>query len=452
MRTRSLHHEDRPRRSRAGSPSFDRSPLHESPDSLPFRAIRPAVKALRPHVAAPHVLGPVAGVPTGSRRDGERGTALLVAIVVLFVLMAVGSSSMSVLLSEQQAARKSACAENACGLAEAGIDLALYEVRLGVDFGSDGIGNVTSSLPGGSYAVTIAPDFVGPGEYVLHAVGSAQDTRRAIETIIAAQPAGAGLISRVLIRLSGSGMIDSYDSSLSSYANQIGPGGYAGRHGDVRTNGDITLSGGAVIYGDATYGPTGSFKGSKSKVLGTTSAAPQPQEIVPFVYAPPLPATGKLSVSTTFADGSYRFTELSLSSSDTITIAGNVTLYVDGPVKVSGKAKIVLEHGARLNLRHGSGDLHLSGGGALNIDEAPANLTLSSATKGKVHLSGHSKFFGTVNAPDADLELSGGSDFFGAAIANTMTLSGGGSVHYDTALPRSGPGEFRVRVMRPVGV
>jgi hypothetical protein len=80
------------------------------------------------------------------------------------------------------------------------------------------------------------------------------------------------------------------------------------------------------------------------------------------------------------------------------------------------------------------GDVSISGGSIANLTAKPANLKLYGMGK-KVTLSGASKTYAVVYAPTADITRSGGSsDFFGSMVGNSLTLSGGGGIHYDASL------------------
>ena len=68
-------------------------------------------------------------------RESERGATLVVCIILLFVLMASVSTTVSMALFRQSAAKRAKEADRAYVLAEAGVDRALYELQVDQDVG-----------------------------------------------------------------------------------------------------------------------------------------------------------------------------------------------------------------------------------------------------------------------------------------------------------------------------
>src|SRR5206468_10450427 len=137
---------------------------------------------------------------------------------------------------------------------------------------------------------------------------------------------GVGFFGVNSIRMSG-GIADSYDSAAGTYASQV-VGGHASDSGSVGSNGNITLSGSAQIWGDATPGPTGIVSGAAG-VHGSTAPAAADVTLAPYVYSPPIASAGNLATSATLANGTFRYTQVSIGGGQTLTFSGNVTLYVD---------------------------------------------------------------------------------------------------------------------------
>ncbi len=116
----------------------------------------------------------------------------------------------------------------------------------------------------------------------------------------------------------------------------------------------------------------------------------------------------------TLPAGTYYFAKLTLGGGSYITVNGAVVIYT-------------------------TGDVDISGGSVANTTSIPSNFQLYSSTTGKVTISGSSQMYAEVYAPQADITRSGGSSaFFGSMVGKTLTLSGGGGLHYDTALGGGG--------------
>jgi Flp pilus assembly protein TadG len=230
------------------------------------------------------------------------------------------------------------------------------------------------------------------------------------------------------VTISGGSYTDSYDSSAGAYSS-----GSAGKLGTVCSNGKISLSGGStVVNGDAHPGPGSTVSASGgSSVTGSTtpltSALNEPAVNSGSASSSndnssiPTSALGKTCLDTsrnftlsggdsvTLSPGTYYFNKFTLSGGSSVTITGKTIIYC-------------------------AGDVNISGGSLLNTTALPVNLQLYGMGS-KVVLSGSSQWCGVVYAPGCDVTRSGGSsDFFGMCVGKTLTLSGGGGLHYDTSL------------------
>jgi len=230
------------------------------------------------------------------------------------------------------------------------------------------------------------------------------------------------------VNISGGSYTDSYDSSSGSYSAHS-----AGQKGTVCSNATISLSGGlTVVHGDAHPGPgySDTMTGGSS-VTGSTAALTKAM-VEPAVDPGdaatvnnnshiPLSARGKQLLdshgnftlsggdSVSLPPGTYYFATLTLSGGSPLTITGKTLIYVTGKVDTSG----------------GSMD---------NTSQIPSNLQLYPMGTTCV-LSGASQTYAVIYGPTADITRSGGtSDFFGTMVGKSLTLSGGGGLHADTAV------------------
>jgi hypothetical protein len=359
--------------------------------------------------------------------------------MTLFVLMAALASTLSLALVRSAGAKTAKEVDEAYSIAEAGVARSLYEMQLGIDYGGDGIGNSNGAAGTGTFAANVAPPFAGAGEYTISSISTVRGLRRGVSAIVRRLNNGVGFFANNSITQTG-GMIDSYDSSLGTYASQVGALGHAGTGGNIGSNGNIALSGSATIWGNATPGPLSSVTGTVSGVHGSTAPAATPTILAPYVYAPTIPSAGSISGSLNLTSGTYRYTQIAIGGGKVLKFSGNVTLYVDSKLTISGSGYATLAPGAKVTIHHGSNDLTFSGGGVINQDKQPANLKIYSASLTKVTVSGSAEFFGVIHAPHAQFVDSGSAGYFGAISAKSITLSGGGNLHYDAALAGGVPG------------
>jgi Flp pilus assembly protein TadG len=237
-----------------------------------------------------------------------------------------------------------------------------------------------------------------------------------------------GFVGLQFVTISGGSYTDSYFSS-SGYSAST-----ARSHGNVCSNGNIGLSGGlTVVHGDAhagigaTYSTSGgaSTTGSTANLTytlveppvdNTAAAASNNNANIPLSHA------GK----TAYNSGTRAFT---LSGGDSLTLPGGT--YYFSTLTLSGGCSITVSSAVKI---YCTGNIDTSGGSIDNTTAIPSNLQLYT-TGSKCVLSGASQTYAVVYCPGADITRSGGtSDFFGSMVGKSLTLSGGGGLHYDESL------------------
>jgi hypothetical protein len=233
---------------------------------------------------------------------------------------------------------------------------------------------------------------------------------------IATLPPAFGLIGLDSVNISGFGSTDSFTSDIGPYSTTN-----RASRGSIASNGQITLTGNAVVDGDAHPGRGKTVQtGGNAVVTGQTTPLTAPLAFP----APALPGSftniGALSVSSgnyTVAPGDYYCTS--------INISNNATFDCLGPVRVFC-----------------SGTVNITGGSIKTYQNRPANFQLLMLNGSAVSFSGQAGFYGTVYAPQSAFSQSGKADLYGSVVARSLTFSGTwqGGVHYDEALGAAGAG------------
>ncbi|HLQ38415.1 MAG TPA: hypothetical protein VK348_11475, partial [Planctomycetota bacterium] len=283
----------------------------------------------------------------------------------VFVIMSVGTATLGVLLAKHAVVKRAVEVDQAYLTAEAGIDLAMGELNNNKDYGVNGIGVVAGTAGKGTFTTTLAPVFAGPGTYTLVSTGHIGGVTRSITVNILQTATAAGFVGLSSITMSG-GLIDTYDASLGTYASQVS-GTHAGSDAKLKSNGNITLTGSAKVYGDATPGVAGTVSGAAG-VTGSTAPESTVMTVPPVVYAPPIASMGAFSATKVFAPGTYRYSTFTVPGGKIATFTGNVVLYVDGNFTISGSGVGIISPGAHLTIYHGAGTFTISGSGVVNQD------------------------------------------------------------------------------------
>lgn len=254
------------------------------------------------------------------------------------------------------------------------------------------------------------------------------------------------------ITLSGGSWVDGFDSRIGGYSTSTNRSATGALASDSTGTPAIRVGTGSV-YGRVTTGPGGSISSSGGSVgdvgwnsgfeTGWTNnnmnvAFPTNSPPTGGFLLPQIVTSGGYTV-TYLTNNSYQVSSFSTSSSSQpMVVAGHVTLWVTGPFTIQNGGLVYIMPGASFTMYVG-GPTTISGGGVINATGLASNFSLiglSSCTN--ITYSGNASFIGTINAPQADLAISSSADSYGAAIAKTVTISGGAAFHYDNALGASG--------------
>jgi hypothetical protein len=275
----------------------------------------------------------------------------------------------------------------------------------------------------------------------------------------------AGLVAKGAIQFLGSGYLDSFDSSNSSYSTD---GKYdpakrtdkAKALTNSKTPGAIDLAA-AQIYGSATTGPGGSVTlaggtiGDAAWVAGQTGvqsghfendANVQFDDVsAPFTFASGLTPIAGIVGGTNYGyvvDGSlqqnFNLPSAILDSTHPMIVIGNATLYIDGNLVVSGSGFIYLDLGASLKLYAG-GSMDIGGTGIINGTARAKDFSIYGLnTCTSINYNGSSPFIGTVYAPYATVAFNGTGGGFGYFTANTISIMSGAHIAFDESLHATG--------------
>jgi hypothetical protein len=216
------------------------------------------------------------------------------------------------------------------------------------------------------------------------------------------------------IHMTGNAEVDSYDSASGAYS-----AGSRRTNGDLGTNGSIELKENVKIYGDATYKQNVVLEDSaKFMPPGTarkvTTDLVYPPVTLPGSYTSMGSFHGSGSGTLNLTSGNYYFTELTTSGQFTLNIAGQVNIYVNGNVDITGKSIVQ--------------------------GNKPANLKISVMSGGTVKLAGNGAVYTDLYAPTSDVALSGNGDVFGRVLGKTVISMGNGNIHFDESLAEISPG------------
>lgn len=281
-----------------------------------------------------------------------------------------------------------------------------------------------------------------------------------------------GAFGKEFLNMSSNARVDSYNSDTGTYAaqdiNGNGSSQHANSNGDIGSDGAISLSQNAKVWGDATPGPQhlDTILGN-AFVTGTTNAAQVPIQI-PTVTVPSYASLGALTVSntTTIPSGNRTYTNLTVNSNKTLNIVGPANIVF---------SNLTVKSGARINVdaTHGDVELWVIDNFVMNSNSqiAPTDLKAKhlrlnllsdnvinpelNVQLDTVEFDSNSKFYGTILAPSAAITINSNFELFGSVVARSIDLRSNATFHFDEALLNAtsgGPPTFETISWREVPI
>ncbi len=374
------------------------------------------------------------------------GTAMVCVLATSMVVIQVGGAV------EQRGNRQEARAALA---AEAGLSRAYMALQAGKS-GVIGSSEAPINLSGGEVFVTTAT--FGPTNKLVRVSSSAALGNSVANAELVLKDNvdtmfRFGAFGDTSLDLASQAKVDSYDSTLGTYASQAvhgsGSNSWADNLGDIGSNGDISASSNAKVFGAAAPGVSASITlTGTASVTGSTANATAPQAFTPIVL-PTITSLGNktFSSNTTLPSGSYHYGTTVTSNNKTLTITGPATVVFDS-LTMNAQSSI------RVNSTNGEVNIYVidnfvMNSGTLiaanNYDPRAVHLNMLSdniANPGtvvqldNVAFQSNAKFYGTIYAPDAFIDISSNFEAFGSVIAEKVRLASNSRVHYDEALGR----------------
>jgi hypothetical protein len=392
---------------------------------------------------------------------------------------------MGLAMHRAKIAARSACWNQALAVAEAGIEEGLAQIQYSLPptnawTYTNGLYVKTRSNPFGASDSYFTAAILNTNSPVITATGyvkapvSGSYIKRVIQVVArkGTNQFPYGIHVKGAVTLSGASQVDSYDSSDPNYsiagmydplrhkdnAHVVSQSGASGVlqvgngkiFGYVETGpgvGTVTVGGGCV--GDNNYV-------SNSVNAGTVQMAPDVHALTNYnmdIVDVPLPPG--LSSSPLLASGSYTvsgtnynyclgdvtncfYGNLSIGGGKSMVVTGRATLYVTGSFTVSGSGFVYLTPNAYFTVYvgttnvSGNDSITISGGGIANGSCNASHLAIYGLPSVKTATySGSAAFVGTGDAPNASTTISGSAGTCGSITGSDVTISGGGSFHWD---------------------
>ena len=424
------------------------------------------------------------------RIGDEKGFALVTVLTLSFLLFGLAMSYMDILLSERRLVQASFNSLSTQGLAEAGIEQAMWEYNydsaLFTGWSTSGTTKSkvvtgfanTGGTTLGNYTVSVntSTKTISSTSTYTNAYGTGLSAT--LKATVASNPMFSGaILSNGTIALKKAATVDSYNSSTGQYG-----GANIASNGDVVTNSAdttaaVTFTTPSTINGDVATGTGGVVVGS-SMVTGTVSSGVT--KTLPnndTIYASQIAACqattalGSRGSGTIAASGYYNYTDINLGSSSTLTVnpgSGTVYLYLSN----TSTSSTAINMAKTSSIRVSSGSLVMLVAGQVDIDKdctisyttnsithtsTPQGLNTSNITIAglstctSVSVDKNFLLCGTLSIPSApfsseDKDLT----IYGALIASSVDIKKECTIHYDDNLVNGPSDGYKLQWYRRV--
>ena len=210
--------------------------------------------------------------------------------------------------------------------------------------------------------------------------------------------------------------------------------------------GAIQLANGVTVNGDIVVGMGGDpdvvIDATWATITGDTYSMTEFYELSSVVVPEQLevlPSGGTITGDTTITD-SAKYDSINLGNSKIITIDGPVSLYVVGDVILKNSAELQIVDAttnpdAYLILYLG-GEVDVKNNGNINNLSADASSfqLYGLDTCESISLKNASDLYGTIYAPNANVEMNNSANLYGAVVADSFVQHNSATFNYDASL------------------
>jgi hypothetical protein len=408
--------------------------------------------------------------------NNHKGSALFFGLMIVLAMSILAAGFISMVLTEAKNTERSNAQLTAMNVAEAGIELGIWEVMHG---GADYLaadGWTAQAVPTSNRAFLFdnAGNRIGEynieitntGIFTIQCTAGVPDLNnpssqpQVVVVTLESEPLfKKSLLAKDKVELDDGVLIDSYNSG------PLGDQPYGGANvlsnGDIATestsNDKLKIGDFVLVKGDAyvgvggnpadviDYSGTGSITGSE--IVSTETAN------LPSVVAPVgLPDEGNLTAAfgTKTISSSGYYDKITVAAFGKLVIDSDCTIYVK-KLNVVAFSKIEIQNDAKVNIIVEE-DFNIVAFAALdNLSGDTANLAVYAMDSANdINLLGAVSVDGTFYAPESDFRLGSGASFRGAVMAKKIRVEDWAAIHFDEALMTrpTAPNTGRVEVSR----
>jgi hypothetical protein len=392
------------------------------------------------------------------KKHEEQGFVLMVAVIVMVFLLLLVTPFLFQLSNDSRLTRKSCKSSVALSLAEAGIERTIWELNYGdvtswegdssertltiSDFQTatgDVVGDIEISIadPEGDDPIVESNGRV--------AFGGSQIQTRVILVGLGGFPAFSfGAFGNNGIHIDRHITLDSYDSRNGVYGGvNIGSEAHIGTNSTL--SGSIWIDANSEIKGNVFSGydsdPDQVVTINASANISGAKRSLRTAHNLPSVLSPMgLPYRGDYSLDDNNLDTinvSGEYGSFSTGKNSTLTIEGDVILYITGEFYMDQNSVLEIATDASLTIYLGAGDFEMDAGAAMNnLSLDPSKLLVygTGSFNGEIYMDQNTAFYGAIYAPQGNVRVDVSAGIYGAVTAKNVMIDVGAVIHYDKSL------------------
>ena len=385
----------------------------------------------------------------------RRGSTLAMMLVIVVCLAGLSVAMLSLGLShskEQRGERQEIHASYVC---QAGLSEAMYQLLVGQ---SGDVGTQANPQNWGTSSFWVDAEPVTADITRLRATGR-DNLSGASEELVVRRVVDSiwqyGLFGREGLHMDSNARVDSYDSTLGTYAAQATNGSgsdmYALSNGHVGSNGDMQLDANAHVWGNATPGPghTTTVTGNAIVEGSTTPATAQLE--MPALNVPTYTSYGNLTVNgagVTLPTGNRSYGQVLIRTNKTLTLTGPSTIVMSSLRMESGANIIVDSTNGPVTIYVLDNFILDSNAVIRSTDYKPDKVRINllsdnvaspeiSVTIDTVDFNSNSMIYGILFAPYARITLDSYFTLYGALMARSLDVDSNSTFHFDEDLIHS---------------
>jgi hypothetical protein len=370
----------------------------------------------------------------------NNGSAIVLAMFAVLILFIMGVALLRIGLTSRIFSIRNTEQIRARDAADAGLAKALYEMNKKLlskpwdDSSLPSASDVQLEDSDNFYTFDVTKD--ASSNYFMESTGSAGQARRTVRTSLRlAGPFDYALFTNDAITVFNSAAVSQYNNGPEDGSLKVGTNSIQGDK--------VQLKSSAVINGDVLVGPGGDpavVIDNKGTITGDTSTLAERNELTNVTVPAAVSGLGyyspqKVKDDLSLPTGSYKLETIDLGTKKTLTITGQVTIYVTSSVTLGNKAEIKVNPSCSL-IMYVTGNLEGKDDSSFNNTTCiPKNMQiygLSSCTS--MAFKNSTALYGTIYAPNANVTYYNKSGAYGSVVAKSFEQKNSAAFYYDANL------------------